>query len=932
MDELVPDRRLSWEDVWPQERARILRRREAHGLSAEVASPSDVVCLSLSGGGIRSATFALGFMRALAKARMLECVDYLSTVSGGGYAGSFFASLFQRRPAGASSGAGISITAGGLPLDPPQATAYDFMRGPVCRPDASSVGIAPLGWPYWWLRNSGRYLAPTGAGDYVYAAALGVRNVIAIHYVIGLAVLMAACVALMVDGLVRQLPGLPGVERVLVHPGGGWVLLAAALTLTMVMPLGLAYFLTEMPNRIARGDKPWWHTTTWRRVNIATLAAFVLTLLATPGLTRQLLQWLPAMQGAAQWLGSIFDGSIKVAAISGLFGGIVWVSLKMLDSAASHVDKGLHLPQAQRAGVEAAAPQGKMLATRVELTKRLASALKWTLAMLGIAALLVAASKAQSLSAKELSAGGLSAAGLVAAVRKVAPWLARRLSEGSAAKLPLEPLMLMAGFALASIVAVAWFAFARWLVGAEAGSGLATDHGAVVAAASALLGALVPLAWLSGKSFQFINLSSIQNLYSSRLVRAYLGASNPARAEDKGSRWIRISDTHPDDNLTVEAYYDVRKDQMPAPLHLINVTVNETVSPSDPLVQRDRQGRPMALSPDHLNVDGVWYPLSALKPPAETGSLMGSMRDGLLRAWRRLTGRQSPAVEGCGPPAQRVTPSNAPEAMSIGSWIGISGAAFSTGLGRGTSIGKSLLLGLANVRLGHWWFAGVLAQSDEQRGLLAVLMRWLARQFQTQAYLLAELLGRFSGRYAPYWYLSDGGHHENTAVYEALRRRVGIVICTDCGADPQYAWQDLANLIRLARIELGCEFKELLTPSLLAKSLPGKDGPVSWQQLSHLLVQPNKTRSMASTITMPLPPEARSSRSRAPTARGCSRTTARRSRSGSATTRPPSRRSPRRRSTCRSSCPSTRTGTTCPPRSSRTSSSRRTCARRARST
>lgn len=44
--------------------------------------------LALSGGGIRSATFALGVLQRLARARLLEKFDYLSTVSGGGYIGS----------------------------------------------------------------------------------------------------------------------------------------------------------------------------------------------------------------------------------------------------------------------------------------------------------------------------------------------------------------------------------------------------------------------------------------------------------------------------------------------------------------------------------------------------------------------------------------------------------------------------------------------------------------------------------------------------------------------------------------------------------------------------------------------------------------------------------------------------------------------------
>ena len=47
----------------------------------------DTVGLALSGGGIRSAAFCLGAMQALAKHRLMQHFDYLSTVSGGGYIG-----------------------------------------------------------------------------------------------------------------------------------------------------------------------------------------------------------------------------------------------------------------------------------------------------------------------------------------------------------------------------------------------------------------------------------------------------------------------------------------------------------------------------------------------------------------------------------------------------------------------------------------------------------------------------------------------------------------------------------------------------------------------------------------------------------------------------------------------------------------------------
>lgn len=52
-------------------------------------SNQDGLCgLAISGGGIRSASFGLGVMQALMWGGVLQKMDYLSTVSGGGYIGS----------------------------------------------------------------------------------------------------------------------------------------------------------------------------------------------------------------------------------------------------------------------------------------------------------------------------------------------------------------------------------------------------------------------------------------------------------------------------------------------------------------------------------------------------------------------------------------------------------------------------------------------------------------------------------------------------------------------------------------------------------------------------------------------------------------------------------------------------------------------------
>ncbi|MEM7102437.1 MAG: patatin-like phospholipase family protein [Bacteroidota bacterium] len=55
--------------------------------------------------------------------------------------------------------------------------------------------------------------------------------------------------------------------------------------------------------------------------------------------------------------------------------------------------------------------------------------------------------------------------------------------------------------------------------------------------------------------------------------------------------------------------------------------------------------------------------------------------------------------------------------------------------------------------------------------------------------------------------ISDGGHIENLAVYELLRRRCKLIIAIDAGADPNSEFIDLHNLVVRARNELGIQLK-----------------------------------------------------------------------------------------------------------------------------
>lgn len=77
------------EEVYRAELAAIRARRDQED---DIAN---LVGLACSGGGIRSATFCLGVAQSLARHGMLSSVDYLSTVSGGGYFGAFLSSYLN---------------------------------------------------------------------------------------------------------------------------------------------------------------------------------------------------------------------------------------------------------------------------------------------------------------------------------------------------------------------------------------------------------------------------------------------------------------------------------------------------------------------------------------------------------------------------------------------------------------------------------------------------------------------------------------------------------------------------------------------------------------------------------------------------------------------------------------------------------------------
>lgn len=169
-----------------------------------------------------------------------------------------------------------------------------------------------------------------------------------------------------------------------------------------------------------------------------------------------------------------------------------------------------------------------------------------------------------------------------------------------------------------------------------------------------------------------------------------------------------------------------------------------------------------------------------------------------------MDGRTRFAIDGV-PGPRSDTIYRVEDTLSVGKWIGVSGAAFSRGLGRQTTIASSILMALGDVRLGRWWRSGIRPDRPSH-GRSAYYFRKL---FQTQAYLVDEMFGQFYGTRRRMHYLSDCGHFENTVTYALLHQQRGVklIVMCDCGCDPDYQFEDLANLIRLARIDFSGEIE-----------------------------------------------------------------------------------------------------------------------------
>ncbi len=246
-----------------------------------------------------------------------------------------------------------------------------------------------------------------------------------------------------------------------------------------------------------------------------------------------------------------------------------------------------------------------------------------------------------------------------------------------------------------------------------------------------------------------VNRTSLHSFYRDRLSRLYLfrlDDDGELRANDK----VKLSELNPPGSS--------------APYHLINTALNLQ---SDPEArQRGRQAGFFLLSKRHSGSEHTGY---------------------CPTPWLERRDRH----------------------LDLGTAMAISGAAAAPNMGTLTSSRLTLIMALLNIRLSYW-----LPNPD-----LRFRKRSYALSCPGLLYLLREGFSWLHER-APYVNLSDGGHLENLGVFELLRRRCALIIAIDGEEDREYRFHGLMTLQRYAKIDLGVDIDIDVEPLV-----PTGDGP-----------------------------------------------------------------------------------------------------------
>ena len=121
----------------------------------------------------------------------------------------------------------------------------------------------------------------------------------------------------------------------------------------------------------------------------------------------------------------------------------------------------------------------------------------------------------------------------------------------------------------------------------------------------------------------------------------------------------------------------------------------------------------------------------------------------------------------------------------------VSGAAAGTGVGYQTFFAQSFLAALFNIRLGQW-------VPNPRRNTGQRVAFW-------PAYIIREVFG-LTNEWSRLVNVSDGGHTgDNVGIYPLLERRCQVIIACDAEADPAIAFGSFTEALRHAYVDLGAD-------------------------------------------------------------------------------------------------------------------------------
>lgn len=273
-----------------------------------------------------------------------------------------------------------------------------------------------------------------------------------------------------------------------------------------------------------------------------------------------------------------------------------------------------------------------------------------------------------------------------------------------------------------------------------------------------------------------VNVFSLHSLYANRLVRCYLGASR------RKSRWSNFVRGGYRGGAPTHSGDEIRHENPVTGLDALDdfplryLTIGKNVS--------ENIGRPKE----------YWGPFPLINTAM-------NLVAGAELAWQDRKAESfvlSPLFCGSRPTGYRQLPPEADANLSLGRAVGISGAAASPNMGYHSSPAVTALMTVFDVRLG-WWMQNPLYD------------KWTAAGPRSGIHLLSELFGQ-TDQTSSSIYLSDGGHFENLGIYELVRRRCRFIIACDASADGAYDFEDLAGAIRKCRSDFGVRIELSVEP------------------------------------------------------------------------------------------------------------------------